>query len=158
MDRIERIRQSFITRKTEENDTHSYIQRHDPDHHKGKSSKKDGSSSFDDDMADISVESLVIFLKGLLKEDESPHGKNNKKPIDQTMQSAINAYQKKPLPTKRRYTYLDDDHQDIDPAHVHTLIESLETLLNDGIDHINLIQADGFLISIEKTVEKYQSL
>jgi len=40
MDRIERIHQSFTTRKTDPTDTHDYIHRHDPDFQKRKERRR----------------------------------------------------------------------------------------------------------------------
>lgn len=158
MDRIERIRQSFITRKTENTDTHDQIERHDPDFHKNKHKKnQDDWEDHDDDMTDISVESLIIFLQGLKKETLTPND-NEKKPVDQTMKRAMNAYGVKQPNIQKRYTYLDDDDQDFDPALVERLITALQDFQKKDILHITLLQGNGFLESIEKTVAKIQSL
>ena len=157
MDRIERIRQSFVMRKTEESDTHDYIQRHDPDYHKNKSKQDSSKDHIDSDMTDISVESLLIFLEGLKKETGAPID-NSKKIVNQSMKKAISAYGKQKPNVQKRYTYLDDDDQHIDIDRVERLINTLASLLDKGIDHITLVNAKGFLQSIEKTVEKLQSL
>ncbi len=156
LDRIDRIRQSFITRKAEDTDTHDYINHKDPDYYKNRNRNKDEEGTAHDDMADISVESLIIFLEGLLKEDGTKDSDKHK-PVSDTMRQAISAYDKTPHPQKR-YTYLDADDQDYDMDQVRRLIGGLKNLKEDGIDHISLLQADGFLESIEKTLEKLQVL
>jgi hypothetical protein len=156
MDRIERIRQSFFTRKLEHSDTDDHIKRHDPDYHKNQSKGQPKNHEFlDNDLTDISVESLIIFLQGLKKEKDYRNNKQHNKPIDTSMSKAIKAYgQNTPNPEKR-HTYLDDD-QDIDLAKVDQLIDNLELIKETGIIHITLLQSDGFLQSIEKTLEKYR--
>ena len=52
------------------------------------------------------------------------------------------------------FTYLDDDEQHYDMVMVNDLIQRLEHLKDDGIEHISLIQANGFLESIDKTLKK----
>jgi hypothetical protein len=156
LDRIDRIRQSFVTRKAEDTDTHDYINQKDPDYYKNHKNLQDSNNKSYDDMTDISVDSLIIFLEGLLKEDNAnqtdPH-----KPVSDTMRQAISAYDKTPHPQKR-YTYLDADDQDYDMNLVRRLIGGLKTLKEDDIGHISLLQAEGFLESIEKTLEKLQVL
>ena len=157
MDRIERIRQSFIMRKPEESDTHDYIKRHDPDYNKNKPKHHDDEDVTDRDMADISVESLIIFLQGLKKDTDSLP-KTSDQSVDQSMKKAITAYGAQKPDVQKRYTYLDDEDQHVDLEMVDRLIAALKSLLDKGIDHITLVNAEGFLQSIEKTVEKLQSL
>ena len=164
IDRIERIRQSFITRKAEESDTHDSIERHDHGFLKKKERGKDSDdhdwSDHEEDLADISVESLIIFLKGLLRVDEvkSPQNKDEKN-IAPEMRQAMKAYGTVPEDKpKARYTYLDDEEQDYDTDQVKRLITILQSMLDNNIDHITLDESDGFLNSIEKTVEKYSNL
>jgi len=157
MDRIERIQQSFITRKTEENDTHDHIKHHDPDYYKNKKQSRDKWADHDDDMTDISVESLIVFFRGLIKDTD--YQKNEtKKPVAQSMTKAINAYGKQTKTTVSRYTYLDDDYEQIDDETVHAIIEKLQKIKSSGYEDINLIAGNGFIDSVQKTVEKYLSL
>ncbi len=156
MDRIERIRQSFtVPRKTEGSDTRDQIQRHDPDYHKHKSNHRD---THDDeqgqDLTDITIESLIIFLHGLQKNDDGGDKAQPQKSVDQSMKTAINAYGGGEKKTRERYTYLDDDEQDYDAEMVDDLLVRLEALKKDGIAHITLVQAEGFLESIDKTLNK----
>lgn len=159
MDRIENNRQFlFTTRKTENTDTHDYIKNHDPDYYKNKN--KDPKHAWDDhedDMAEISIESIIIFLEGLKKTPADNH-KNENDHIDQSMKKAISAYGAQKPKAEKRYTYLDDETQDIDIALVDNLIISLQGFIEEGFDHIKLIPASGFLESIQKTVEKIQGL
>lgn len=159
MDRIERIRQSFVTRKTEHSDTHDHIVHHDPEFHKHKQSHHhDHFKDHDEDMADISIESLIIFLHGLKKDNPDPSSHVDIK-ANQKMAKAINAYNttahKDPV---KRYTYLNNDEQDYDPIIVDQLINDLTALKDAGYTQITLLNADGFLESIEKTVEKIKSM
>ena len=156
LERIDRIRQSFITRKTEQSDGQGYIHHHALDYYKNNDHDKGQDHIHDDDMTDISVESLIIFLEGLLR-DQNTTMTQGQKPINDTMRQAISAYDKSPHP-QRRFTYLDRDEQNYDPAFVKRLITSLRQLKAEGIAHISLIEAEGFLESIEKTLEKIQAL
>lgn len=159
MDRIERIRQSFFTRKLEHSDTDDHIKRHDPDYQKNHSKNQSHESqSLDNDLTDISVESLIIFLQGLKKEKDDLNNHHADKPVDATMTKAIQAYGHATPQAEKRYTYLDDDDQDIDLNLVDDLIEKLTIMKDSGIAHITLLQSDGFLQSIEKTVAKFMPL
>jgi len=160
MDRIERIRQSFIPRKADPSDTHDYIQRQDPDFHKNNHNhKKDNPVHHEDDLADVSIESLIIFLEGLLKDTTEYRQDQSEKPVNESMKKAISAYggHKTKTPVKR-YTYLDDDDQDYDPDMVKNLIDNLISIQTNGYAHITLLKDAGFLESIQKTVEKIQSI
>ena len=157
MDRIERIKQSFDIRQIHQNDTHDYIQRHDPDHFKNKEKHTQDWSDHDEDLTDISVESLIIFLEGL-KKNQPPPQQNKDQKINLTMKKAIEAYGEASSEPKKRYTYLDEGNQDIDFDLVDYLIDELQTILNDNIAHITLLPADGFLKSIEMTVEKINAV
>ena len=160
MDRIERIRQSFITKKTEASDTHDYIQRHDPDFNKKNPKQQDQWKDHEEDMTDISVQALIIFLEGL-KRDNDSYQTNKDEPINPMMKKAISAYDQSNKPEiKKRYTYLDEQKNEeiIDHELVENLIQSLQSLLDKDIHHINLLNSGSFLKSIEKTVEKYESL
>jgi hypothetical protein len=156
MDRINRIKESFIPRKTEQTDTGDQIQRHTPDHNKRKSKQQDKNDSKNDDLTDISVESLIIFLQGLIKETETAPPPS--KPIDPTMNKAMRAYGRAPTTTEKRYTYLDDDAEPIDIDRIHQLINKLKHLIDRKHNHITLEQGTGFVQSIEKTVEKYLAI
>lgn len=159
MDRIDNNRHlQFFTRKTESSDTHDQIQRHDPDYHKNKKDRqRDDFEDHDEDDAFISIASIIIFLEGL-KRDDTDTSDTSAKPIDQSMTRAMTAYgAKTPTPTKR-YTYLDDDDQNVDVNLVNQLIATLKGFQNQGFDNIRLIPAEGFLKSIQTTVEKIQSL
>lgn len=159
MDRIERIRQSFFTRKLEHSDTDDHIKRHDPDYHKQHSkNKSQDNPQFDSDLTDISIESLIIFLNGLKKEKDGPHHDAGNKIIDTSMSKAIKAYGHASPTPEKRYTYLDNDDQEIDLNLVDNLIEQLTLIKDSGIVHITLLQSDGFLQSIEKTVAKLMPL
>lgn len=155
MDRIERIQQSFITRKAEKNDTHDYIQGHEPDFQKNKHKKQEDIQDHGEDLTDISVESLIVFLEGLIKKTAT--NTPDKKPLDSDMSKAIQAYDQSKPKIKHRYTYL-DGHEDIEMSKIEYLINSLQRLQDKNILHVNLLSGDGFLQSIEMTVEKYQSL
>lgn len=156
MDRIERIRQAFIPRKVEDTDTQDAIQRHDPDYIKHRENKADDWKDHDEDMTDISVEALIIYLQGLKREQNTIEDDARQKP-DPAMKKAISAYTHEEPKSRKRYTYLDDDEA-IDIVQVDILIQGLKKLLKDGITHFTLIPAKAFLDSIEKTVEKYSRL
>ena len=157
MDRIERIRQSFITKKIEETDTHGYIDRHDPEFHKQNKKSRDDWQDHDEDLTDISIESIIIFLEGLKRENNNLPAEQ-KKPINSKMKQAISAYDHEEQTARKRYTYLDEYNQEIDLSTVYSLITELNIMLDKGLEHISLIPAEGFLDSIEKTVEKYKGL
>tara|TARA_B100001750_G_C15468308_1_gene578330 strand:- start:196 stop:669 length:474 start_codon:yes stop_codon:yes gene_type:complete len=157
MDRIERIRQSFIPKRVEESDTHDPIRRHDPDYHKHKDKHADHTKSQEEDMTDISVESLITYLHGL-KRDDTNNPDTLPKSTDPSMKKAISAYTHDEQKSRQRYTYLDDQSQIVDPERIDKMIQSLQALLDSGTDHITLIPEKGFLDSIEKTVEKYSGL
>ena len=156
MDRIERIRQSFIPRrKAEQSDTRDQIQRHDPDYHKNKPNHRDGhDNNQGQDLNDITVESLIIFLHGLKKDEGTSDKTQPEKPVNQTMKTAIDAYGGGEHKPRERYTYLDDDEQDYDADMVDDLLNRLDALKAKGIDHITLVQAEGFLESIDKTLNR----
>ena len=152
--RIERIRQSFFPRKIEENDTHDSIQRHDPEFQKRKNRSHDDWQDHEDDMADISVESLIIFLEGLIGETQSKIVEDETP--DTQMAKAAQAYASH-APEQKKTT-----HHDItdDPygGQISSLIQKLEELSARGCTHVDLMQGESFLDSIEKTVEKYRIL
>ena len=92
MDRIDRIHHSFIQRQAEPTDTEDAIYNHDPDYIKKKKGDKNDRpwAEFEQDAADISVESLIIFLEGLLR-DNQPIEKETDT-TDPKMKKAIAAY------------------------------------------------------------------
>ncbi len=152
--RIERIRQSFLPRKIEENDMHDSIERHDPEYQKRKQRPHDDWQDHEDDMADISVESLIVFLEGLIGETQIITDDHQD---DTKMAKAVQAYtvhapQEPPLLNHRH------DSEDPYGGAIVTLIQKLNDLHARGCVHVDLIQGDGFLNSIEKTVEKYHAL
>lgn len=159
MDRIENNRQYlFTTRKAEHTDTHDHIKHHDPDYYKNKKqNKRDDFEDHDEDEAFISIQSILIFLEGLTKNTEPRHFENTSKPIDNSMKKAMSAYGGSQNEIKKQYTYLDDEAQDIDQTVVLGLIDALTTFKNQGFDNIRLIPANGFLQSVQTTVEKIQS-
>lgn len=158
MDEIDRIKRPVATRKIEKSDTYDYIKGHDPDYHKKESKHQKGWEDHEDDTAKISIESLIVFLHGLIKDHEEQQTKTSSDPIDKSMKQAINAYGSPKKPTEKRYTYLDDEHVKIDPTVVKELISSLNDIKENGYEKLPLIPAENFLKSIEKTVEKYSSL
>lgn len=163
MDKINRIRQSFIAQKSkaQNTDTHDYIQHHDPEFSKKENdtNNNEDTAISKQDMADISIESLIIFLKGLLKETgNNVDTMRLHRPVNNKMSKAISAYQGQDTKVKKQYTYLDKDDQNFNHDLVHELIKNLQTLQNKNIDHISLEQGTSFLESIEKTIEKYMSL
>ena len=159
MDRIERIRQSFITRKTENTDTRDDIVRHDPDYHKNKNAKQSTNhwEDHEEDMTEISVESLIIFLEGLKKNNNSDQITEKPK-VDSAMKKALSAYGAQSQKPQKRYTYLDNDEQNVDIHLVHHLIQSLKVLLKNNITDISLIEGDGFLESIRDTLAQYDHI
>ena|GEM_PF-2167874 len=158
MDRIDNNRHlQFFTRKAESSDTHDQIQRHDPDYHKNKKqNKRDDFEDHDEDDAFISIASIIIFLEGL-KKDQSNMDLTDTKPIDNKMKAAMSAYGKTPPKPEKRFTYLDNDEQDVDQTMVQNLINTLNEFQSQGFDNMRLIPAKGFLQSIQTTVEKIQS-
>ena len=158
MDRIENNRHlKFFTRKADSSDTQDQIQRHDPDFHKNKKQhKRDDFEDHDEDDAFISIASIIIFLQGLQKDNVAGETQQQK-PIAKTMTKAMSAYGKMQPTPEKRYTYLDDDDQDVDQAMVQNLITALKGFKSQGFDNIRLIPASGFLKSIQTTVEKIQS-
>jgi len=154
--RIERIKQSFFPRPIEENDTHDSIARHDSDYQKRKKGQHaDDWKDHEEDLADISVASLIVFLEGLIGEiqtqitDDDVH--------DTKMAKAAQAYASHSSQQKETPSH---DHGKSDPygGTIIDLIQKLEKLQEGGCSHVDLIQGDGFLDSIEKTVEKYHAL
>lgn len=178
LSRIEQFRQSFKTRKTEENDTRQDIQRHDPDFHKKK--RQDDEGGFKDpyeDLTDVSVTALITFLEGLLDrpdghqtatattETAQPSRSEYRPPADPARAKAMNAYQARnpqpPVPPSstdpdsRPQTALDKAAATLDQAAIRATIRDLHGLLGRGIDHIALERGDGFLESIQNAVAKY---
>lgn len=182
LNNIELFRQSFQTRKTEQNDTRQDIQRHDPDFHKKKDQDEEG--GFKDpyeDLTDVSVAALITFLEGLLDRSAPSHTQKNntdddlnlsqpaheyRPPADQTHAKAMNAYQARspqkptapPPPSQddKPQTALDKAASDLDQNAVKSTIRDLRGLLSRGIDHIGLERGDGFLESIQNAVTKYR--
>jgi hypothetical protein len=110
-------------------------------------------------MADISVESLIIFLEGLKKEQPLQSDELIiKKPINPIMNDALHAYGSQIQKPEKRFTYIDNDDQTIDSHLVQELITTLKNLLEDKIYHITLMPAETFLKSIEITVEKLRAV
>ncbi len=152
--RIERIRQSFFPRTIEENDTHDSITRHDPDYQKRKNRHHYDWQDHEEDMADISVESLIIFLEGLIGETQSKIVEDET--ADTQMAKAAQAYASHvPEQTKTLGHDIKDDPYG---GQIVSLIQKLNGLNACGCTHVDLMQGESFLNSIEKTVEKYSSL
>jgi hypothetical protein len=157
MDRIEPAKQALFFKKAEKSDTHDYIKGHDPDYHKNSRDKNNANDPDAQDTADISIESIIIFLEGLKKNTDGPDQSLN--PIsDSKVSKALAAYGVSKPKVKKRFTYLDDDHQDVDIKTVNFLIESLQKIIDQGYDHIILLKGNGFLDSIQKTVEKINAM
>ena len=152
--RIERIRQSFFPRPIEENDTHDSIERHDSEYQKRKQRHHDDWQDHDDDMADISVESLIIFLEGLIGETQSKIIEDEA--VETQMARAAQAYASH-APEKTK-TLGHDIKDDPYGGQIVSLIQKLNDLNVCGCSHVDLMQGESFLDSIEKTVEKYHSL
>jgi hypothetical protein len=162
LDRIEGIRRSFIKRQAEPTDTDDKLQHHDPEFFKKHKDKdkdnKDHWAEFEKDATDISVQSLIIFLEGLIH-DNRPINNKDKKNIDPVMQKAMKAYGGQDSHIQKRYTYLNEDDQDYDIQTVQKLIVSFKELGEAGIKDIALqYDENGFLESLQKTVEKFQPL
>lgn len=152
--RIERIRQSFFPRKIEENDTHDSIHRHDPEFQKRKNRHHDDWQDHEDDMADISVESLIVFLEGLIGETQSQIIEEDE-PMSK-MEKAAQAYASHAPEQKKTlgHNIKDDPYG----GKIVSLIQKLNDLNARGCSHVDLMQGESFLDSIEKTVEKYHVL
>ncbi|PCI01882.1 MAG: hypothetical protein COB76_00230 [Alphaproteobacteria bacterium] len=181
LDRIAQFRQTFQTRKTEQNDTRQDIQRHDPDHHKKKNDDEEGGFKDPyDDLTDVSVAALITFLEGLLDQSDAPSSASKsdaetadtdihqeyRRPIDKAHAVAMNAYGARgatthitPPPQQsaddKPKTALDQAASALDQSAVKSTIRDLRGLLSRGIDHIALERGNGFLESIQNTVEKY---
>jgi hypothetical protein len=153
--RIERIRQSFFPRTIEENDTDDSITRHEPDYQKRKQRPHDDWQDHEEDMANISVESLIVFLEGLIGETRTEI--NDDSVSDTKMAKAAQAYASH---SSQKISTHHHDHGGSDSygGAIIDLIQKLESLHEGGCSHVDLIQGDGFLDSIEKTVEKYHAL
>jgi hypothetical protein len=153
MDRIERIRQSFITRKTDQSDTREQIQRHDPDYQKNKYFDKNKHwDDHEEDLTDISLDSLIFFLEGLKKDDNTAPPQQNDT-ANNPMNKAIAAYGANTPKPQKRFTCLDDENAVYDREEIDVLIQKLQEIQMGGFDHITLLPAEGFLESIEKTIE-----
>lgn len=181
--RIEQFRQSFHTRKTEENDTRQAIQRHDPEFHKKKHNDEEG--GFKDpyeDLTDVSVAALITFLEGLIgsasiratgdapdtNDTDMPASYEYRPPVDPAHAKAVNAYQTrsggaKPSPPPsitapaddKPQTALDKAAAQLDQNEIKSTIRDLHGLLERGIDHIALVRDEGFLQSIQKAIANY---
>lgn len=182
LNNIELFRQSFLTRKTEESDTHQYIQRHDPEFHKKK--KDDSEGGFKDpyeDLTNVSVQALIAFLEGLLDRQPTTHQTNDdaknitesrtydyRPPVDPAHAKAMNAYQTRSgdaprtppttpenADSNKPQTALDKAAQALDQNALKSTIRDLHNLMERGINHITLERGDGFLESIQNAVAKY---
>lgn len=158
IDRIDRIKQSFATPKLDESDTHDYINRHDPDFKRRKRKSQDHWDDHDNDMTDISVESLITYLQSLT--DTTPTEEAiNTQTVNPDMKKAITAYTHKTSQPHHQDTFHKTNTvPDSERQRIETIIASLEILLDKKTDHINLFAGSSFLDSIEKTVEKYNRL
>jgi hypothetical protein len=142
MDRIEPAKQALFFKKAEKSDTHDYIKGHDPDYHKNSRDKNNANDPDAQDTADISIESIIIFLEGLKKNTDGPDQSLN--PIsDSKVSKALAAYGVSKPKVKKRFNFL---------------IESLQKIIDQGYDHIILLKGNGFLDSIQKTVEKINAM
>lgn len=181
IDRIAQFRRSFQTRKTEENDTHQYIQHHDPDFYKKKNNdEKGGFKDPYDDLTDVSVVALITFLEGLIERntqnhsqpspkisaDTPDHTQETRAPVDPAHANAMNAYQaRKPqtstparpsaAPSSEPQSTLDKAAAALDITVIKSTIRDLQGLLARGIDHIALERGDGFMESIQKSIKNY---
>ena len=181
IDRIAQFRQSFQTRKTEENDTHQYIQHHDPDFYKKKNDdEKGGFKDPYDDLTDVSVAALITFLEGLLDRNAQAHSQSTPKtpddqphytqetraPIDPAHAKAMNAYQARNpqtiMPPPRSENTLSEPQSTLDKAAaalditvIKSTIRDLHGLSARGIDHIALERGDGFMESIQNSIKNY---
>lgn len=182
MDRIEQFRQSFTTRKTEKVDTRQAIQRHDPDYYK-KKKEDDEEGGFKDpyeDLTNVSVNALIAFLEGLLDRIQPDHGKiksdfsqpnhpQNRPADSPKTAAAMNAYQTRAgnAPPKQENnqsqttdntpaTALDSAIASLDPNELKATIRDLRGLIARGINEIALERGDGFLESIQTTVQKFR--
>lgn len=158
MDRIERIRQSFVSPRLQESDTHEYISRREADHHKRKRDNGDHWQDHEQDLTDISVEALITYLHGLIGQG-TDNTTEDAKQIDPDMRQAIAAYthedpkpQPRPMPAQQAIS--DEESHD----RIREIISGLEGLLTRNIDHITLLPAKTFLDCVEKTVEKYKAI
>ena len=163
LERIERFHRSFLNPKTEENDTHDYINRHDPEYEKRYRQPRDPiPDSVFDDVISVSVESLIIFLRGLLIYDDIDPDSSSEEASsahDPMRDRAIQAYEAH-LPHSGRPTphHTDLEGEDMDPKLIRSLIQKLQALLLRDIDHITLTRGEGFLDSVEKAVEKIDAV
>jgi hypothetical protein len=179
LDRIAQFRQSFQTRKAEQNDTRQDIQHHDPDFFKKQNQNENaGFKDPYEDLTDVSITALITFLEGLLDRAEPIQKTGDaddilktdditeyRAPVDPAHAKAMNAYQArtpykavapKPAPVKDKpQTALDQAAANLDQNAVKSTIRDLRALLSRGIDHISLERGDGFLQSIQNAVAKY---
>lgn len=181
IDRIAQFRQSFHTRKTEQSDTHQYIQRHDPEFHKKKNDDQEGGFKDPyDDLTDVSVAALISFLEGLLDRNtslqastestnsaEETHIQEVRAPVDPAHAQAMNAYQarnpqsiapsvpKQTTDNDKPQSTLDKAAAALDQTAIKSTIRDLRSLLARGIDHIALERGDGFLESIQNSIANY---